>query len=297
MGILRLPGWRDQPNRAIFPVTYFIACANCAENFGAAQVEYTQQESSPVAAPIPMRNACRSLLAGALVAGLVTSAHAHAIWFAQRANQLALIYGLGADDLDSVKRLPQIQEVAGYDAQWKPVPTSLRIAGPLLLVDSDRETTAVAAVMFYGIWSKTPDGEWVKKGRDEVPNATLSEKNFKYAVRINGPLGSPVPPLPGQTLQIIPAEPIPAQMGKPLKLCVVYQGKPVAGARVLTDWVNDPDGKPVKSGADGTVRIKVRNQGLNVIAAIFDGPSDEPAKADKMEHLATLSFVLPHAPE
>jgi nickel transport protein len=45
------------------------------------------------------------------------------------------------------------------------------------------------------------------------------------------------------------------------------------------------------------VTIHIRNQGLNVVAAIIDGPSDEPARADKMEHLATLSFVLPHAPE
>ncbi|MBJ7379063.1 MAG: DUF4198 domain-containing protein, partial [Sphingobium sp.] len=28
---------------------------------------------------------------------------AHGIWFAQRARQLALIYGVGADDLDAVK--------------------------------------------------------------------------------------------------------------------------------------------------------------------------------------------------
>jgi hypothetical protein len=53
----------------------------------------------------------------------------------------------------------------------------------------------------------------------------------------------------------------------------------------------------LKSAADGSVTIKVRNQGLNVVAAIFDGPSNEPTKADKMEHLATLTFVLPHAPE
>ncbi|MBJ7375941.1 MAG: DUF4198 domain-containing protein, partial [Sphingobium sp.] len=30
-------------------------------------------------------------------------ASAHGIWFAQRARQLALIYGVGADDLDAVK--------------------------------------------------------------------------------------------------------------------------------------------------------------------------------------------------
>jgi nickel transport protein len=225
------------------------------------------------------------------------SAHAHGIWFAQRATQLALLYGIGADDLDSVKRQSMVQSIAGYDSDWKPIPTKLRVAGPLLLVDSESQPTVVTAVLFNGIWSKTPEGEWLKKGRDEVPNATTSEKNYKYAVRIVGPLTSSIPPLPQQTLQIVPVGAIPQLMGKPLKLRVLFQGKPVAKARVMWDWLNDPDGKPVKTAADGTVTIKVRNQGLNVITAIFDGPSDEPTKADKMEHLATLSFVLPHAPE
>jgi nickel transport protein len=236
----------------------------------------------------------------ALVAGLmaVSVANAHAIWFAQRATQLALIYGLGADDLDSVKRQSMVKSVAGYDADWKPVPTSLRVAGPLLLVDSDSQPAVVTAVLFNGIWSRTPDGDWVKKGRDEVPNSTLSEKNWKYAVRIVGPLSAQIPPLPGQTLQVVPVGPkLPDLMGQPLKLRVLFEGKPVAGAEVMSDWVNDPDAKPVKTAADGTVTLKVRNQGLNVIAAIYNGPSDEPTKAEKMEHLATLSFVLPHKPE
>ena len=228
----------------------------------------------------------------------VPTANAHAIWFAQRATQLALIYGLGADDLDSVKRLPMVESVAGYDADWQAIPTKLRVAGPLLLLDSDSQPTVVTAVLFNGIWSKTPEGEWLKKGYDEVPNATTSEKNYKYTVRIVGPLSTPIPPLPGQTLQIVPvAATLPQHMGDPLKLRVLFQGKPVAGARVMSDWVNDPDAKPVKTAVDGTVTLKVRNQGLNVIAAIFNGPSDEPAKAKTMEHLATLSFVLPHAPE
>jgi nickel transport protein len=235
-----------------------------------------------------------------LTSSLLTTsaAQAHGIWFAQRATQLALIYGVGADDLDSVKRLPLIETVAGFDADWQPVPTKLRVAGPLLLADSDSQPTVVTAVLFNGIWSRTPDGEWVKKGRDEVPNALISEKNYKYTVHINGPLTSPIPALPGQTLQIVPVTAaLPDMLGKPLKLRVLFQGKPVAGARVLTDMVNDPDAKPLKTAADGTVTIKVRNQGLNVVAAIFDGPSNEPTKADKMEHLATLTFVLPHAPE
>jgi nickel transport protein len=247
-----------------------------------------------------MKKIARLAAVAALTAGVFTTSasYAHGIWFAQRATQLALIYGVGADDLDSVKRLPLIKSMAGYDADWKPVETSLRVAGPLLLVDSESDPAVVAAVLDNGIWSKTPDGEWLKKGKDEVKNATVSEHTFKYAVHIRAPLSTAVPPLAGQTLQIVPVEPkLPDQMGQPLKLRVLFQGKPVAGARVLSDFVNDPDGKPVKTAADGGVTINVRNQGLNVIVAILDSPSDEPAKADKIEHCATLSFVLPHAPE
>jgi nickel transport protein len=247
-----------------------------------------------------MKKITRLAAVAALTAGVLTTSasYAHGIWFAQRATQLALIYGVGADDLDSVKRLPLIRTISGYDADWRPVETKLRVAGPLLLVDSESDPVAVAAILDNGIWSKTPDGEWLKKGKDEVKDATISQKTIKYAVHIRGPLTTAVPPLDGQTLQIVPVESkLPEMMGQPLKLRVLHQGKPVAGARVLSDFVNDPDGKPVKSGADGSVTINVRNQGLNVVAAILDSPSDEPAKADKIEHCATLSFVLPHAPE
>jgi nickel transport protein len=247
-----------------------------------------------------MNKLSKSLAVVAVVAGMAVSstAGAHAIWFAQRAKQLAFIYGVGADDLDSVKRLPLVNSVAGYDAQYKPVPTKLRVDGPMVMVDSDAPLTVVTAVMPYGVWSKQPDGEWVKKGRDEVPNALMSTKNFKYAVRIEGPLSKPLPAFPDQTLQIQPVlAQLPAKMGSPMKLRVLLHGKPVAGAKVLADMVNDPDGVPLKTGPDGTVVIKVRNQGLNIVNAVYQGPSDEPAKAQRIEHEATLSFVLQHAPE
>lgn len=238
-----------------------------------------------------------SLALGLLLAALMLPAQAHGIWFAQRATQTALIYGVGADDLDAVKRQPLVTRIVGYDEALQPVPTSLRVAGPLLLVDSEGDTALLGAVLYNGIWSRRPDGEWVKKGRDEVPDAVVAEKNYKYAVQIRGPLSAPLPAIPGHVLQIFPQGPIPALLDQPLKLKVMFDGKPAVGARVLRDYVNDPDATPLKTGKDGMVTIRVRNQGHNVVTAIYDGPSDEPAKADKMEHLATLSFTLPHAPE
>ena len=240
------------------------------------------------------------LIASLIVAGAVaggTAAQGHAIWFAQRATQLAFIYGVGADDLDSAKRLPLVNSVAGYDADYKPVKTSLKQAGPLVLVDSEQPLTVTTAAMDYGTWSKTPDGEWHKAGKDEFPTATTSEHNFKYAVHVEGKLDKPLPLFPDQLLQIIPQGPIPQEMGKPMKVRVLYKGKPVAGAIVMHDYVNDPDQVAPKTGADGTATVNVRNQGPNVLAAIYVGPSDQPAKYNQMEYRSTLSFALPHAPE
>ena len=236
-----------------------------------------------------------SLIAGM---GAASLAQAHGIWFAQRSNQLALIYGLGADDLDMIKRQPKVKSVTAYDEHGKEIATSLTASGPLLVVNTDNQPAIVAGVLDNGLWSKAPDGEWYNKGKDEVSNATISEHTFKYAVRLLKPLHGPVPILPGQKLQIVPVgDQLPEQMGKALKIRVLFNGKPIQGAEVQPDLVNDPDSVPLKTAADGTATIKVRNQGLNVVVAKFDSPPAEPAKANNDEHEATLSFVLPHLPE
>jgi uncharacterized GH25 family protein len=235
-----------------------------------------------------------------LVAGIggASVAQAHGIWFAERSNQLALIYGLGADDLDMIKRQPKVKSVTAYDDQGKEVSTQLTASGPLLVVNTDNQPAIVAGVLDNGLWSKTPDGKWLNKGKDEVPNATESMHTFKYAVHLMKPLPGPVPILAGQKLQIVPVgNRLPERMGQPLKLRVLFEGKPARGAEVQPDLVNDPDSKPLKTAADGIVTIKVRNQGLNVIVAKLDTAPAEPTKAMSDEHEATLSFVLPHLPE
>ena len=247
-----------------------------------------------------MMNTKKLVAAAALGVTLLASAaaQAHGIWFAQRSTQLALLYGVGADDLDMVKRFPQVRATTAYGPDGKEVPTSLFVDGRLVLVSTENQPSVVASVLENGMWCKTPDGKWHKKGKDEVPDAVVSQRTIKYTVHIRGPLTAPIGPLPGHTLQIVPVSAtLPAMMGEPIKLRVLLDGKPVAGARVSHDWLNDPDGKPVLSGLDGTVTIKVRNQGLNVVTAALKTPAANPVKANGDEHRATLSFVLPRRPE
>ncbi len=237
------------------------------------------------------------VLAVAATVAAPFAANAHGIWFAQRAKQLALIYGIGADDLDMVKRLPQVESVTAYDADYKPIKVTPRVAGAIVLIDTDAQPTLVAAIMPYGIWSRVGDGEFEKKTLQEMPNATVSTKNIKYALSIQGPLSKPIPALPTLALQIVPDGPIPDKLGAPMRYKVLYNGKPQANVRMINDMVNDPDAQEVMTSANGTVTMPVRNQGINVIRAVFDGPSDQPKLYKQIEHTSTLSFVLPHRPE
>lgn len=246
-----------------------------------------------------MKTLSKLALVASVMAGLGAAnvADAHGIWFAQRSNQLALIYGIGADDLDMVKYLPKVKTVAAYDENGKEVPTKLAPNGPLLVVNTDNQPAIVAATFDHGPWCKTPDGKWHNKGKDEVPDATISEHTFKYTVHLRR-LNVAPPVLPAHKLQIVPlVKRLPEQMGQALMVRVLYEGKPVQGASVQPDYVTDPDSQPVKTGADGTATIKVRNQGLNVVVATLVTPPSNPAKTNRDEHLATLSFVLPHVPE
>jgi uncharacterized GH25 family protein len=116
---------------------------------------------------------------------------------------------------------------------------------------------------------------------------------MKYAVHLRGDLKKPLGALANQTLQITPVEAnLPRKIGDTLALRTLFNGKPLAGAAVIADFINDYAAPPLRTDANGTVTIKVRNQGMNVISVVHEGPTDNPTETDKVEHRATLSFVL-----
>ena len=236
-------------------------------------------------------------LAFAGLAFLVVSAihlDAHGIWFAQRAGQLALIYGEGAEDGVIVSKLPGVRAVAAYDAGGAPLATKLIPSDHLLFVDTQQKPAVVTAVLDNGIWTVTPDGGEVNKPKNEVPGARSAGRYYKYAVHLLARLQKPLAALPDQTLQLAPiAAELPRHSGAPLTLRALFDGKPLANAEVTVDFVNDPEGTPMRTGADGTVTVKVRNKGMNVVSVVHETPVANSIAFDKVQHRATLSFVLP----
>ena len=208
-----------------------------------------------------------------------------------------MIYGHGAEDLDMIKRYDKVTILSGFDAAQAPVAVQKIKTDRLLIVDTQHAPAVVAGVLDNGYWSKGPDGKWVNKGRDEVPGAEESGRYVKYAVILRESLKAPLKPLPGQVLQIVPLKAaLPHHKDESMTVRVLFNGKPVAGAKVTRDYVGDPDAKPLVTGKDGTVTLRVRNDGLNVISAAYDAPPDDPAKAAKTGLFASLTFAIKHKP-
>ena len=239
-----------------------------------------------------------AVLAATALALHALPGQAHGIWFAQRADRLALVYGEGGQDLDAVKRLPKITSVGGFGRDGTPVPVRLEPEGRLPVVDLTGRPAVLSATMDNGLWSKTPDGRWHGKGKDEVPDAAISGRYMKYTTHLVSLPQGAVAPVPGQALQIVPVgAKFPLHKGEPLTVRVLFQGRPLAGAKVWPDLVTDPDAEPLVADREGLVTVPVRNQGLNVIKAENESASVDPGKTLMTHHLATLSFALEHAPE
>ena len=66
------------------------------------------------------RSVCAATIAATMT--ISVAAEAHGIWFAQRAKQLALIYGVGADDLDMVRRSPRWPAIRCRSCRWGTFP-------------------------------------------------------------------------------------------------------------------------------------------------------------------------------
>lgn len=219
-------------------------------------------------------------------------ASAHGIWFAQRAGELALIYGDGAKDDPIVPKADKIKHLRGFNENAQAVPTQLIATEHLLLIDRKTNPAMLSAVLDNGYYSQGADGKWVSKPKSATPGARKSGRYYKYAVHQTRDLSQAFPPQADQPLQILPVEAgLPKKKGESMTLRVLFNGKPLAGLKLAPDFVNDPDHQSITTDANGMVRIKVPNQGLNVIYATHEVPASGE-DADIVQHAATFSFVL-----
>lgn len=215
---------------------------------------------------------------------------AHGVWVADRWGEPAIVYGHGASD--DPYQAGKITAVRAFDEDGKALPVTVKPSDRHATLAFEGEPAVVTVEFDNGFWSERPDGSWVNEGRSEVPDAKSAGHYVKHNVTLLH-VHDRVPELPPQPMQIVPlANPLGREPGDALRVRVLLDGQPLAGAEVIADYVNMPEAEPAVTDGKGEAVVTIRNDGLNVIAASHDRPLAGNPDADKRGHFATLAFLL-----
>lgn len=234
-----------------------------------------------------------ALLLGALLS--IGDAQAHSVWVAQRAGEWAVVLGEGALD-DAYRPAAVLQVLAqagdGSEAGVIPQPRERN------LVLQPAPNAATLGVRFEdGFWSQKADGQWVEGSRLQVPDARKVGYYQMFSRTVIAPSSAPAKPL-GLPLEIVPqTDPMALKPGGQLRIQVLLHGKPLAGAKVMADYLAASASPSVRTDRQGYASITVRSAGLSVIKVGHQVPRTDRREADENGYAATLAFSLPHPKE
>ncbi len=222
-----------------------------------------------------------------------TVASAYGLWTARRAGEVVVVYGKGPADRSYEPST--IRSVLALDADGETVSTTLERHDKRVTVNAGRGAAIFLVDGDMGIFSQDAAGYWRKGAKSGVLGSTVTQRFLKYGISVTH-LHGDLPKLPAQTLQILPlTNPAEAEIGDLVKVRVLFEGKPLADAELIPDYVNVPKQVLGKTDANGEAELFVRNDGINVAAVVHLVKTPDDPSVDQVEHIATLS-VPAHQP-
>ena len=234
------------------------------------------------------------LIAGVLAAHLVSltnTAGAHGIWLAQRTDELTVVYGHLAED--GAYKAKKVKSIEGFTATGEKRAITLALSEKNVKLTAPDDVVVLSTVFDNGFWIKGADGKWQNVGKQQVAGGTESHQPLKYNTHILKSPGIALKPT-GAPLEIVPlTDPIALKLGDDLPVQVYLNGKPLAGASVINDYINNAEAV-TKADGEGKATLKVTSAGLNVIGVEFSEKTPTNPDVDEIFNFATLSYTLPH---
>jgi nickel transport protein len=231
-----------------------------------------------------------SPIAAVFLAIFPAAANAHGVWLAPRHGEMAVVYGAGP--MDDGYSPDKLRDLKAHAVDGTPLVATLNRQKNFATINAPKDAAFISLQLDNGVWTKGPDGKNRNVARASVPGAQSSLHSYKYNTHVVLPeaqAGKPV----GHKLEIVPlANPVKLKVGDMLPMQVLFEGKPLAGAILKADYVNDANMKSGKTDAEGKVTLPVRNDGLNVIGVSYSNPVANSAEIDRESLFATLSFVI-----
>jgi nickel transport protein len=234
-----------------------------------------------------MTKAMLPRLAAAALLGLSLPASAHDLWLEREGSAVLLYQGHRHSSHAGQEIVPYdpaaVKEALCLDATGAARPLRPGATHPVRI---EAACHMVLAAMSSGYWTKTA---WETKnvpktGISGVVKSWLSEETVKRLDRWTPFAAKPL----SDRLEITPlADPLALSPGDKLSVRVSFAGKPLAGVPVAYD--GDVRGA---TAADGSIALRLRHPGLQMISASFEAPLAD-GKADTVIRAATLNFELP----
>jgi len=226
-----------------------------------------------------------------LITGLLISLplFAHGIWFEHRTTGTTIVYGHGAEE--EAYQQQHLKSLTLTTADGKQLTPEQRFNSAEIQFDWPTDASYATAVFSQGYWSQLKNGKWVNKAKDQVENAKRAGQYIKYGVALKG--SRPVD-LPAEIkLALIPVtSPFQLSAGEVMQVRALFNGEPLAHTAIIGDHTNLGGKIAAVTDSNGYATVKIRNNGLNVLAIEYKEVSAERTKADTINYFSTLSFSL-----
>lgn len=222
-----------------------------------------------------------------LLLPLALPAAAHDLWLEKEGGVHVLLQGHRSGAHAGAERVSYapdfVKQALCADERGKTKPLAVAPAYPTKLAG---DCAALFVSASSGYWSKTA---WETKnvpktGIPGVLKSWRSEDSVKRLNRWSAALANPLTP----GLEIAPTEdPFRLGVNDKLRVRVTLDGRPRADVPVAYDGATRG-----ATNDDGTVVLKIRHGGLQMIAASLETPLED-GRADTLIRAATLNFELP----
>lgn len=167
------------------------------------------------------------------IASFASGALAHTVWLepvAGKTNDYQVVFGGHAGKVEQY-RPEKLKTIDAFDAQGKALAVKRSIVSDAVRLQVDGAPALIAMHFDNGIHTRGPTGPSVEKPMNEVPGATRATYAVKYHKTIAQ--WSPfVTKTLGQPFEVVPLDSAQPAAGKPLRVRVLQDGKPVAGVKL-----------------------------------------------------------------
>lgn len=208
---------------------------------------------------------------------------AHDAWTEQRNDHFVVVFGHKGK---MEKYAPsKVRKVSAIDAAGRSLATNMEKDESVVRFSIAGKPALTLLHYDNGFWTKTTDG--LKSGpKNGVHGALHGTHAVKYGKTVHAWTAA-ASVAQGQELEIVPLESMQPAAGGTLPLQVLWQGKPLAGAKIFR--VDAPHLKPVEANSEGKTRFALTAERQILSVSHKKNLINDP-QADEYSVSATLVF-------